>query len=307
VSFHARLTPGVVTAAEPTLTLVLHSPERAAGVTLKLWELDTFVGADGKQVREGSKDDLLAEITGAIEPGPGKKQGHPEWRIFKVSETKIVGVDEKRELVAFRLQLPGHAETLLIPIVSEKGETEGRTFEIGFSLHQGGVEKLESKSPVLFTPPQLTPHAEVEGKGPLRLVWVCLGLASGEGLTAKLEVTGFARVDLHGRLVDAETGQPIPVRKGRKLYAYAHTTAELGVKKGLSRIPLALCSPLGDDGKFVHFRPAADPLGVAVLGMKREARDDGTKLTLPAFADAHQSRRLPPADGLGSIARKKRS
>ena len=287
MSFHARLTPGVVTTAEPTLTLVLHSPERAAGVTLELWELDSFVGPDGKQVREGSKDDLLAEIKGAIEPGPGKKQGHPEWRIFKVSESKIIGVDEKQELAAFRLKLPGQARSCGSDRLGEGGD-RGRTFEIGFSCTKGARRSSSRRARSCSRRAAASPASRGGGAGAFAPRLGRPRTASGEGLTAKLR-SPASRGSTSTAARRRRHRHPIPVRKGRKLYAYAHQSQDLGVKK-VSRIPWRCARRSVTTARSSTGAPPRPP-GRRVARMKIDPQEDGEKLTLPAFADAPR----PPA------------
>ena len=261
MKFHGRLSPGILRDPETPLELVIHAPSRATGLTVKIWELDTFVSPIGKQVREGSGDDLLAVIEADLAPGPGRSQKDPDWRVLQVKKVQIVSDDP--DLVSFRLKLPGYAEVLRIPIVSEEGEAEGRTYELGFSMELGGAEKFRTRSPCLYTPPLIFPSVEREtviggevvDRDPLRLHRACVGTGSGDGFEARLEVLACGRVDLHGQLVD-ESGQPIGLRRGRPLFAYFHT----GNQDLESDVPLALCDPVGADGVIVHRRHNAADL-----------------------------------------------
>ena len=83
MKFHGRLGPGRLTDAGQVLELRLHAPARAAGLTIKIWEMDTFPDEQGGTTSEGSEDDLLATFTGDLETAPGALQIHwaiDEWQ-----------------------------------------------------------------------------------------------------------------------------------------------------------------------------------------------------------------------------------
>lgn len=98
---------------------------------------------------------------------------------------------------------------------------------------------------------------------PLRLHYVCVGTAEGEGIKARLNIIATGYIDLDGALIRAppEDGEPPPepltLPAGQKLYVFVHRKpAE--VAKGMSKIPIALCDEIGADGAICHRRLARD-------------------------------------------------
>ncbi len=153
---HGRVHPGRITDLAEPLEVRIHQPMKASGVTVKIWELDAFIGADGKQKREGTPDDLLATFTGSIEPAPGKRS--PEWRKFVVDSVKIE--EAPPDTLKFLLAFPGTDTTYEIPIISEAGEVEGTDYELGFSIEVGGAEKFRTKVPCLLSPTTVRPRVK---------------------------------------------------------------------------------------------------------------------------------------------------
>jgi hypothetical protein len=292
------MAPGVVTDVRTPIQVIIHAPAKASGVTLKIWELDTYEAEDGLHKKEGTEDDLLAELKGEIIPG---EKGTPTWRTFKVAEAKILSDDPK--LARFRLKIPGHDEIFDVPIISEKAEAEGRSFEIGFSLEQGGSEKFRTKAPCFFRPKSLFPtfqirrvreyfgskmersNAEIELA---RGYFVCVGTKQGEGLDARLDIVGFGQVDGNGLLVPATAdgaAWPLPVRAERPLYFYLHREPLKETKLGPSKIPIALCTQLGDDGAVLYETfDRADDFDVSAMGAGGRGKAFKALTSLPQVA-----------------------
>lgn len=287
MEFHARLSPGVVTDATQPIDLVVHAPARCADVTIKLWELDVFRDPEtGERRDEGTKDDLLAEFQGAIEPGPGAR-GARDWRRFVVASSRIVSDDPS--LARFRLRLPGDEAVHEVPIVSEAGEVEGRAYELGLSIEHGGEERYRTTVPCLFAPPRLHPtvtRRRVAGRDDegrpdprwshderLSQRYLAIGTAHGEarpdGLGQTLNVLVRAWVDVHGQVVrrdeegDEAAGQPVALRAGRPLFVHVHAEPD-DVPLGPSDIPIAACVPVPESGAVVREEPSLEGLGFAV-------------------------------------------
>lgn len=153
---HGRLHPGRLRDLAQPLELRLHQPREASGVTIKLWELDAFLGADGKPRREGSPDDLLATFTGRIEPAPRGSGRAPDWRAFKVESVQIAPAPS--DALKVRLVFPGSDTVYELPVLSEAQEVEGTEYEFGFSLELGGAEVFRTKSPCLLAPATVIPR-----------------------------------------------------------------------------------------------------------------------------------------------------
>ena len=275
MNFHGHIHPGVVSDQKQVLQLVIHAPKRAAGVTIKIWEMDTFKRADGSTEKEGSADDLLAQFEGAIEPGE-ETQADPSWRKFVVASHHIE--DAEPDLLCCRLQFGGDDTVYDIPIRSEKDEAEGRAFEIGFSIEVGGSEKFKTTSPVLFDIPRIMIRGELrsfhltedgepdpvtERFSHLALHWAAIGTRIGEGLTATLDVAGVGYFDSTGLLLTGDPnrgkeGEPAPrpllVRRDRALLAYLlDQPSDL---RGPSSIPAGTCLPVTEEGRVVVERSA---------------------------------------------------
>jgi hypothetical protein len=157
MKFHGRMHPGRLRDLGEPVEVRIHQPLRAADVTIKIWELDAFLGADGKPRREGTPDDLLATFTGAIEPAPrGKGARPPEWRQFKVSSVKVE--DAPPDVMKFLLRFPGAETVYEIPIISEDVEVEGTEYELGFSIEVGGSEKFRTRAPCLVATRRVVPR-----------------------------------------------------------------------------------------------------------------------------------------------------
>lgn len=259
---HARLVPGRLTDLGEPLEIRIHAPARAAAATLKVWELDSFY--------EGSTDDLLATFEGAIEPAPRNAASRePTWRKLVVSRVAIVAAPP--EVVRFRLRIAGSPAVHEIPILSEDTAAEGEDFEIGVSLEIGGAEQFRSRAPTLIAVPRDPlrmvearfgdvddggePLADTVEERPLRLRFAALGVPDGDpGLLAtKLRVLGNGHVDQRGLVVvhpderDGATTSVLQARRGRALYLFIHDDPAPR-PLGPSRIPIALCDRLGDEG-----------------------------------------------------------
>jgi hypothetical protein len=152
VKFHGRLHPGRIQDLSKPIEVRIHQPRKLAGVTVKIWELDAFLGADGKPRREGSPDDLLATFTGEIDPAPPGNGRLPDWRTFKVASVTIA--EAPPETLRIKLVFPGSPTIYEIPIVSEAAEVEGTEYELGISIEHGGAEKFRTRSPCLLAVPR---------------------------------------------------------------------------------------------------------------------------------------------------------
>jgi len=299
MKFHGRLEPGIVSGADPLLGLVIHAPGKASGVTIKIWELETFVSAQGKDKRDGAQ--LLAELRGDLD-----LDGQPTApRRFTVKSSRIAVDDPEGQHPSIRLAVGGD-QTYTLPLASTKGEAESTTHEIGFSIEQGGAEVFRSKAPCLYHPKPIFPTVvaraydqfvdeEHRDEQILRLHHAVVGFAEGDGPKARLNVLGTGFVDLYGHLVDAEptddqpAPQPLPLSRDRELYVYVHKDKiELEADKGPSWIPIALCDPIEPDGSVRHRRLVEHPWGFQVL--ERKASRDGNGL---AIADAEQIGDIP--------------
>lgn len=267
--FHARLAPGVVVDPEQVVDLIVHSPAACDDVTIKLWELDSFRDPEtGERRHEGTQDDLLAEFVGRLEPGDPDRAS-PGWRRFVVTSQRIVSDDP--DLVRVRLRLCGAEEVHEVPIVSEAGEAEGASYELGLSIEHAGEERYRTTVPCLFSPPTVHPvliRRRVAGRlddgaadpdwtseGRLSLAYVAFGVGEGEPGRERLHVLLRGHVDVHGQLVrrpdDEGAPGPIALRAGRPLFAYVHDDPD-AVPLGPTRIPLAVCDPLDAAGRVVR-------------------------------------------------------
>lgn len=156
MKFHGRLHPGRVADVRNPIEIRIHQPRQADDVTIKIWELDAFLGADGKPRREGSPDDLLATFVGRIEPAPPGSGRAPDWRAFKVASATIEPAP--LEALMVKLRFAGDETVYDVPILSEADEVEGTEYELGMSIEVGGTEKFRSKVPTLLTVPRVAPR-----------------------------------------------------------------------------------------------------------------------------------------------------
>ncbi|MCA9677104.1 MAG: hypothetical protein KC464_18910 [Myxococcales bacterium] len=307
MKFHGRLGPGRLTDAGQVLELRLHAPARAAGLTIKIWEMDTFPDEQGGTTSEGSEDDLLATFTGDLEtaPGSGGARG-AEWRAFTV--TDVVIEEAKPDVARFKLRILGTDTVYEIPILSEADEAEGDDYELGFSIEHGGAEQFRTRTPALVALP----------RDPVRVLDVRFGdHADGaaepdpDTLTGKLDVLGNGHLDQHGYLVvhpaesdDAAAGEVKQVRRGRPMYLYVHDD-DAPFELGPSTIPIALCDRVGDDG--VVRRTALDrshPSGTHLLEQPRgRAERDGRLRFDPAPQEVEGPRRHDPERARAAFAR----
>src|SRR5262249_10850745 len=253
---------------DEVVDLRLHAPRTLAGVAVKLW--------DGES--------LLAQWDGDIEPGGGASPNDRDYCKLTVKTTKTSSDDP--DVFAIRVRLPGVAAPVAIPLASEKQERDARPVPLGLSIEKDGAEKFRSASPCIVQMPTTLLSFEHhtyavrkkdrsfddDGKEVEALThrWVCLGLKSGEGMKARLEIVGAGRINGRGIAVDVETGQPIYVRKGRKLWAYFHDE-KADLAKGVSEIPIAACDEVQADGVVQAHRPAlANLLSVNIAEVKVE-------------------------------------
>lgn len=261
MKFHGRIHPGRLLDLKTPVEVRIHQPRKCAGVTIKIWELDAFIGADGKPRREGTPDDLLATFTGAIEPAPAGGGRSPEWRTFKVDSAKIEEAPE--DAVRFLLRFPGSPTTYEVPILSEDGEIEGTEYELGFSIEVGGAEKFRTRSPCLLAMPRTVarvrelliigfdengePVMDEAEEVPPSFDRVALGKAptTTEDPKEIMPVLATARVHPSGIIIADEDGAPnaLGVNVSRKLAVVAHRKGEDASK------PLAAAAtPIAKDG-----------------------------------------------------------
>ncbi len=156
MKFHGRLHPGRVTDLNQPIEVRIHQPRKAADVTIKIWELDAFLGADGKPRREGTPDDLLATFVGSIEPAPPGGGRKPDWRAFKVASATIESAPP--DALMIKLRFPGSDTVYDVPILSEAAEIEGTEYELGLSIEIGGAEQFRTKAPTLLAVPRVVPR-----------------------------------------------------------------------------------------------------------------------------------------------------
>ncbi|MBK7077743.1 MAG: hypothetical protein IPH44_36145 [Myxococcales bacterium] len=156
MKFHGRLHPGRVTDLNQPIEVRIHQPRKAADVTIKIWELDAFLGADGKPRREGTPDDLLATFVGSIEPAPPGGGRKPDWRAFKVASATIEPAPP--DALMIKLRFPGSDTVYDVPILSEAAEIEGTEYELGLSIEIGGAEQFRTKAPTLLAPAKVVPR-----------------------------------------------------------------------------------------------------------------------------------------------------
>lgn len=269
MKFHGRVHPGRLRDLGEPVEIRIHQPRKAADVTIKIWELDAFLGADGKPRREGTPDDLLATFTGAIEPAPAARGARaPEWRQFKVASVSTEPAPP--DVMKFLLRFPGADTTYEIPILSEDAEVEGTEYELGFSIEVGGSEKFRTKVPCLVTVPRVIVRVQElvvfghdddgepimdEGEEvPTTVERLVIGLAGDDTdeQDAKLEVRARARVHPAGfAIVDAD-GQPTPLGLSlrRRLLAVPHGAAD-----DPGQPPRALGLEISKDGVIQVVRP----------------------------------------------------
>lgn len=321
MKFHGRMHPGRLRDLGAPVEVRIHQPRKAADVTIKIWELDAFLGADGKPRREGTPDDLLATFTGAIEPAPGGRGARsPAWREFKVAS--VVIEDAPPDVMKFLLRFPGADTTYEIPVRSEDAEVEGTEYELGFSMEVGGSEKFRTKVPCLLSPATVRPRirellivgfdehgdpiladaVEVPPSGRAAAVGKPPDdFDEGSGDVAMLErqlgaVTKLI-VDASGHLVRAvaevgKAAEAIGLRAGKKLRVHV-TDADAAPDGDLSA---ALAHPIALDGTVTVYRVDAAHRHTLLLG--------GTTVT-PATRGPRPVARLSGAlDGAPTVERK---
>lgn len=272
MKFHGRLEPGRLTDLSMPIEIRIHHPRKASGVTIKVWELDAFIGADGNPQREGTPDDLLATFTGAIEAAPPGGRP-PAWRTFVVDSVKIE--EAPPDAMRFLLRFPGSDTTHEIPVISEVGEVEGTDYEIGFSMEVGGAEKFRTKVPCLVSPATVRPRIrevlviglDEDGEPimddaievPASSVAAAVGAppanfdadsADVGALDLSLEHVKPWVLEPSGFLRGKDLPRALQVRKGKKLRVF------IGSKEQASnaKVPAALAHPIGDDGTVTVYR-----------------------------------------------------
>ena len=322
MQFHGRIAPGLLTDLTQPLQILIHAPARLAGVTVKVWEMDTFE-VDGVIRSEGSADDLLATFQGDITPALARGGARaPEWRAFKVSSATIE--DAEPDLVRVKLQFAGDPTTYEVPLRSELDEVEGDSYELGFSIEVGGAEKFRTRSPALVVPPmrplrivaRYAQHGTMEGvieetmyDEPLAYRHVALGTRTTKDEAARFKILAKGYTDAHGYLLDRDPDEhgdapprPLIVRAGRELFLLDDSTPI--TKSGVTEIPIAVCDQvLGTDHDLVVFRSApTHPMSLGIA--ERPAAGDHAfgeatvkAPTLPAIASMFTFGARPPGHG----------
>lgn len=272
MKFHGRVEPGRLTDLSTPIEIRIHQPRKASGVTIKIWELDAFIGADGKPHREGTPDDLLATFTGSIEPAPPGGRP-PEWRKFVVDSVKIE--EAPADSMKFLLKFPGSDDTYEIPVISEVGEVEGTDYEIGFSMEVSGAEKFRTKVPCLICPATVRPRIkevvvigfDEDGEPimddaievPPTSVAAAMGSPPADfddtstdpsALDAPLENVKPWNLDPSGFLRGEEAATALHVRKGKKLRVFVGSKDQASNEK----VPAAMALPVADDGTVTVYR-----------------------------------------------------
>lgn len=312
---HARLAPGLVEPGE-AIQIRLHLPRKLGGVSLKLWELDAFIGRHEVLKRDPDGDVLIAQWDGVIEHGEGKTPNDLDYCKFTPSKATISSNDA--DCFGVRVVLPGGADPVVIPIGSERTELTPRFVQLALSVEQGGAELFRTKSTCVARMPattvKITHHvflgrtedrlfdedgdddSDEEAKRDVTLAhkWVTFGLSKGDGMQARLEVVGSGWVGGDGVVLDSDDvkGQPLFVRSGRKLFAYVHD-AKLDLPKGVSKIPISACDTVDESGQVTGERPElADQLEVRIAevaatgGAKPRFTTDLASLPTSAVPDA---------------------
>lgn len=284
MKFHGRIAPGRIADLTKPLEILIHAPAKAAGVTVKVWEMDTYE-QDGKTGSEGSADDLLATFEGDIEPAPVTGPRPPEWRAFKVKSSKIE--EAEPDVVRVKIKFGGSETIYEVPIKSELDEVEGDSYELGFSMEVGGVEKFKTRSPALVIPAtrplkvvaRYIQDASEDGvdkdtfyEEPLAHRHIAIGTRTTKDENAKFKILGIGCTDSNGYLFDrdpdakgGEPPRPLIVRAGRELFLLDDILPiELS---GVTEIPIGVCDQiLGKDHELIVVRtdiPNEMSLGIA--------------------------------------------
>lgn len=268
MKFHARLHPGRVTDLNQPIEVRIHQPRKAADVTIKIWELDAFLGADGKPRREGTPDDLLATFVGSIEPAPPGGGRKPDWRAFKVTSATIEPAPVDALMV--KLQFPGSDTIYDVPILSEAEEVEGTEYELGVSIELGGAEKFRSKAPTLVRVPRIVPRLTAlhivgfddDGEVirddayamPARVANLALAIATpedAEDAHQPAPVIGKCKVHPSGVLISGDaTAVPLGLSLRRPLIVIPH-----GDQDDPTQAPRGLGLDVQPDGTIEMLRP----------------------------------------------------
>jgi hypothetical protein len=275
VKVHARLAPGIV-APGNEVSVRIHLPRKLAGVTLKLWELDGYVDRDGAAKREPAGDLLLAQWDGDLEAGDGATPNDVNYVKFsKHQETLTTPDTDTEDAFRLRVRLPGDDEAIQVPMGSEKTQLVARGVSLALSIENGGSELFRTTSSCVAQMPTTTIlvghhrfsmrneaadfYSDVDDDRIEEVhahQWITLGVQTGTGMTARLDVLGSGYLDATGLALDSDkpTAQPLVVRKGRKLFVYIHER-KLDLPKGASKIPIAACDMVEDDGTVSAERP----------------------------------------------------
>jgi hypothetical protein len=114
-------------------------------------------------------------------------------------------------------------------------------------------------------------------------------VSEGEGNKARLKITAVGYLDLDGRILESvpAKGKPPPpllrLPPGGKLFAWFQRRPGK-LAKGPSKIPIAVCDPIGPDGVIEHRRSlATHPWSFRILELKVEHKGGAL-----AFGDIEQ-------------------
>jgi hypothetical protein len=283
VKFYGRLSPGISTALDTPLELVLHQPRKASGLVVKIWETASYVDIEGRFVKEDGDDDLLIELHGDVEPDPAlRKRGRGK---FVVKNVVHPPRDAKAKLQILKLMVEGDPTVFDAAVPSTEAEMIGQNFEIAITIEHGGGEVFKSSVPTFIRPALASPrvigrrvlaYKEGEDEDPewdeddevvLAGHLVTLGTATSETDDGNLVVTGFARIDESGRLLPCDgEGNPRPgelvvMRTHKDLFAYITSDLPKVAKTvGDSSISLRLCHPIEPDGTIELAMPHTNHL-----------------------------------------------
>jgi len=274
VKCHARLAPGLVAPGDE-VTIRVHLPRKLAGVTLKLWETDAYVGRDGPATRDPAGDQLLARWDGDLEAGDGKTPNDVDYVVFTKHAEMLVTASDTKDAFGLWVRLPGASDAVRVRVGSETSELVARGVSLALSIENGGTELFRTTSTCVAQMPTTTvsvAHHRFSMRDDAADLhssfdedkleeshahqWVTFGIANGTGMKERLDVVGSGYLDARGVVLDSDqpTAQPVVVRSGRKLFLYIHER-KLDVPKGVSKIPIAACDAIGDDGSVIAERP----------------------------------------------------
>lgn len=118
--FHMTLSPGLLTGLDHPIIIAFDEPDEATRVNVKLWEADRWRAA-GERIREGTRNDMIAQFRGSIVDG--KFQG----RVGRKGRAR-------RNAPVLKVRFDGQDEIHELPIPEQRNEQENGVFEIMASV-----------------------------------------------------------------------------------------------------------------------------------------------------------------------------